>query len=224
VERPAAELRQRRDHRLLWLWTHRRPAGPPADDVSAVPVETRPDPGHRADRTAKVEPAPALPDDRLTTLGAPLRVGRLEFTPLDVRKGKVTLVVARFDGRKENRDGGEGALHLRVRLRNISDDLIFAPLDEAFVRERDRELPDSFIEAADGERIYTYRLPVASEQAIPGQEFQELKPGEAMETVVVSDTDAVDRARGSLTWRLRLRTGDQETDVVGVRFQVDEIR
>jgi hypothetical protein len=208
----------------IWLWMHRRPAERPSEDFLNVPVETRPDPGSRADRTAKVEPAVPLPDDRLTSLGAPLRVGALEFTPLDVRKGKVTLVAERFGVQKEIRGAGDDALHLRVRFRNLSDDLIFAPLDEAFVRERDRELPDSFLSTEDGERIYTFKLPVASERTIAGQKFQELKPGETMETVIVSDTDAVDRAKGSLTWRLRLRTGDQTTGVVGIRFRADQIQ
>jgi dethiobiotin synthetase len=208
----------------LWLWMHRGPAETTADDDLNVPVDTRPDPGYRADRTARVEPAPPLPADHLTTLGKPLRVGALELIPLDVRKGKVTLVVQGFDGSKKTSDGGDDALHLRVRLRNVSDVLIFAPLDEAFVRDRDRELPDSFIEAEDGERIYPYRLPVASERAILGQTFRELKPGEAMETAIVSDTAAGDRAEGQLTWRLRLRTGDRTTDMLGVRFDADQIR
>ncbi|HEX8202883.1 MAG TPA: hypothetical protein VF590_20575, partial [Isosphaeraceae bacterium] len=179
----------------------------------------------RAERSTRVEPAPGLPADRLTTLGVPLRVGALELTPLEVRKGAVTLVAERFGGRKQERDpAGASALFLRVRLRNVSDDLIFAPLDEAFVRDRDRGLPDSFIETEDGQRIYPYRLPVASERSILGQVFRELKPGEAMETAIVSDVDATARARGELSWRLRVRTGRRTTDVVGIRFRSDQIR
>lgn len=142
--------------------------------------------------------------------------------PLKVSIGPVKLQRTRVDGRTERQDGGSGAFRLHLRLKNVSDDVIFAPLDEAFVRDPDRQLPETFIEGESGARVYAYRLPVSSEWEIEGQVFTELRPGEVVETIVLSDSDSIDRLDGPLTWRLRLRTAPETTAVIGVSFHHSE--
>ena len=73
----------------------------------------------------------------------PLRIGSIEATPLEIVRGKVELVPA--FGAVKPRDGGAGALKLKLLLKNVSTDVLFAPLDEAFLRERDPGDVDSFI-------------------------------------------------------------------------------
>jgi hypothetical protein len=102
--------------------------------------------------------------------------------------------------------------------------LIFAPLDEAFLREREAGVTDTYIELPDGQNIEMHPLAVTSEWGIVGQEFKELKPGETLDTLVVSQKDALKRASPEMTWRVRLRTGIEQTDFVGVRFKDSQIK
>jgi hypothetical protein len=183
-----------------------------------APDETS-DPGRRAEESGLVAHLEPIAEGARVALGETIRIDALELTPLGVTRGPVKLHRIRVDGRPEHRPGGADALHLRVRLRNASEGVVFAPLDEAFVREPDRRLPETFIEDGDGHRVYAYRLPVSSEWGILGQRFGALRPGEALETIVVSDTDAPPRLSGPLTWRLRLRTAPETTTVVGVSFE-----
>jgi hypothetical protein len=170
----------------------------------------------RADRSHKVEPTAPIPADRLTTIGQPLTLGSLEITPIDVARTDVNLRRASLGGGGEEKEGGTGAMALRLRLRNTSDDTVFVPLDEAFVRDRDDGLSDSFVELDSGERIYLYPLSVDSEWSIVGQDFPALKPGEARETRVVTAADFPSTSSG-MTWHLKLRTGLKETAVIGVK-------
>jgi hypothetical protein len=190
--------------------------------VAEAGVEESPDPGRRAGQSGRYVPPPPIAADHLTTLGKALRVGSLEITPTGLTSGPVTL--QREVLSSERRKAGSGALKLRLRLRNISDDLIFFPLDEVFLRERERGGFDSFIDAGQETSIDMYPLALASEWSIVGQEFRKLKPGEAYETLVVSAPDAVKRKSPEMTWRIRIRTGIEQTDVIGVRFRDSEIR
>ena len=206
---------------ILWLglsgrWSSHRPEADP--DVFSI------HPGIRADHSRRVDRPEPLAPGRSTALGEPIRLGSLELTPLDIAARPVTLEYQRVDGRREVRRGGEDALWLRLRLRNVSEDLVFAPLDEAFLREPDQGLPVCFIELGDLERIYTYPLAVESEWAIEGQEFRDLKPGEVFEAEVVSRPDALDRLTGPATWRLRVRTGLDRLETIGIRFDPGQVR
>jgi hypothetical protein len=116
-------------------------------------------------------------------------------------------------------------LRLKLRLKNISSDTILAPFDEAFVRDRVGVEPDSFIETqGGGETIAMFPLAVESEWSIVGQEFRELRPGEAFETDVVSQPDAVSRLAPEMLWRIRLRTDINHTDELGVRFRAEDVQ
>ena len=191
---------------------------------SLLPWNQSSEPGGLADQSATLTPVPPIAANHLASLGQPLRVGSLEVTPLSLQSHRVQLQHSLLDrGRRKSRDGGSGALVLRLRLRNMSNDAIFAPLDEAFIRERDHGLPESFIEVGQTGRIYIFPLAVHSEWSILGQTFPVLKPGETAETIVLSSAGALDQIADPMIWRLRLRTAVDQTEVIGVRFQKDEI-
>jgi hypothetical protein len=186
------------------------------------PIDQRVDPGQRARFSRKLEPPPPIKPEHLTTLGKPIRVGSLEVTPVEITADDV--VLRHMIGDAETRKEGSDALKLRLRLRNLSNDLVFAPLDEAFLREREAGVTDSFIELPEGPNIELYPLAVTSEWAIDGQEFKELAPGKTLETQVVTDRDARQRVAPEMTWRIRLRTGKDQTDSIGVRFTPSDIK
>ena len=219
-----------------WLWWSGRPRPePPTDGPAPSRASGRPavandqalapaDDGQQADASALVTPSEPIPEGHHVAIGETLRIDALELSPMAVTKGRVELRRTRVDGSTERRRGGSDALRLRIRLRNASDDAIFAPLDEAFVREPDRRLPETFVEDRDGDRVYAYRLPVAGEWGIVGQDFPILRPGETTETVVATVADAADQLDGALRWRLRLRTAPDQTQVVGVSFDAKRIK
>jgi len=176
----------------------------------AVAVGTR-----LTDPSRKVEIAAPIPRDRIVKLGQSLKIGALEITPLDTARQSVKLRRDIISGGTKERDGGSNALALRIKMRNTSSNVLFSPLDKAFVRDKDDGVPDSFVELLTGDRVYLYPLPVESEWSIIGQEFPSLRPGEVKETRVVTSSDFPTTNSG-MTWRLRLRTGPDSTAVVGV--------
>ncbi|GAC1470916.1 MAG: hypothetical protein NVSMB9_16510 [Isosphaeraceae bacterium] len=208
---------------LIWvLWSGRR-LREPAEPEFFPPSDQRPDPGYRADHARRLVPPQVIAADHLTRLGKSVRLGQIEATPLSIRSGGVRLV--RNFGGSESKAGGENALFLRIRLRNLSTDLVLAPLDEAFLRERLRADPDSFIETTrEGKTIAMYPLAIESEWAIQGQEFRDLKPGDSTETWIVSAPEALMQVSTEMTWRIRLRTDINHTDDLGVLFRADEIK
>jgi hypothetical protein len=205
----------------LWLWWQGRHRAEAAPDEP--PTEVRFEHGFRADRSRILKPPEPILAERLTDLGKTLKLDALEFTPLGLSREAVRLEPRGLDGERESRDGGEGALVLRVRLKNRSENQVFAPMDEAFLRQRDRGQPDSFLETASGGRIEMYPLAVESEWSIAGQEFKELRPGESLETILVSEKDVGDRASAPMTWRLHLRTSIDRTETIGVRIRKEDI-
>ena len=188
---------------ILWLlWS-----GP----GRSTPPETLPRPSSPevARRLAALTP---LSEDRLTSIGKTITVGSLEFTTTEVKIGRVPLS-----------GGGDGALILMARLKNISSDEIFAPLEKALIRPPDSGSSETLIEAGDVP-IETYPLAISSERSLSGQSFQKLKPGETVETILVSDRDAKDKLSDSMTWRVRLRVNPSHASTVGVTFTRGEVR
>ena len=208
---------------LIWvLWTGRRLHESEEADAP-VAAESREDPGARAGDSRRIAPPKPIPAEHLATLGKTVRLGQIEATPLAVTSGPV--VLERTFDRKDRKPGGDNALKLRLRLKNVSKDAVIAPLDEAFLRDRPRADPDSFIETpAGGPPVAQFPLAVESEWSIVGQEFRDLKPGEVLETVVVSAPDALARKSPEMTWRVRLRTDLNHTDDLGVRFGEKDIK
>ncbi len=203
------------------VWTGRRIREDVADVVPAA--DTRPDPGQRAGLSRRITPPKPIPTEHLVELGKTIRVGQIEATPLALASGPVEL--ERNFTQRETKAGGANALKLKLRLRNVSRDLVLAPFDEAFVRERVNADPDTFIEPAkEGETIAMFALAVESEWSIVGQSFRELKPGETLDTIVVSAPDTASKLAPAMTWRIRLRTDLNHTDDLGVRFRVEDVK
>jgi hypothetical protein len=209
---------------LIWvLWGHRAPRESATVEPDPFPVaETTADPGHRAGQSHKVVVQDALSAERIIAPGETIVIGSLEVTPLEIAAGPV--ILRREVTEVEARRGGNDALILKLRLKNLSNDSTLVPLDEAFIRERKRGIRDSYIEAGQSQQIDMYPLAIVSEWSIAGQDFRELQPGESYETRVVSVPDALDRLTPEMTWQLRLRTDLNQTGRMGIRFHKDDIR
>jgi hypothetical protein len=199
---------------FLWLlWTGRisqSPSGPPSPS---------PDSLEAVESGAFLRNLPKLPIDKRTPVGKSLRIGDLEITPLAVETRRETLVS--LDGQKSKTD--PGTLTLRLRLRNLSDDQTFAPIEPRFIRVPDRGLPETVL-VTDDEPIFPYPLAFQSERAIQGQNFDPLAPGAERELSIVSAPDAQDKLSPSMTWRIRLRTSPGQTDTIGIEFQKGDVR
>jgi hypothetical protein len=192
----------------------------PGDNATAA--DASPDPGRRAKASRRIVVPTPIAAEHMTTLARPVVLGSLEVTPLAVTSGPVRL--KHLVGGHETTDGGADALKLKLRLKNISTDLVFAPLDEAFLREHAQGGADSLIETSTGGQIDMYPLSVSSELAIEGQPFKETHPGESFESIVVSAADSTPKRTPDMTWRVRLRTGINLTDTIGVRFRESDIK
>jgi hypothetical protein len=205
---------------LAWvLWT----GGPnrSADEPAAGPSRAGVEPAVKPAESATSVSAPAIPDENLTSLGKPVRIGALEVTPLQVVAAPVQLV--RSIDSSDVRDGESESLMLRFKVTNISSDLVFAPLEAALVREQASALDRSYIATARGKRINLFPLAIDSEWRIAGQSFPVLNPGESSETLLASEPLASGRPTGDLIWRIRLRIGPYRSDLFGVRFSAQDI-
>jgi hypothetical protein len=168
--------------------------------------------------------APPIPESQITTVGKPLRVGLLELTPLAVKAGSTTLEHRTPDGNRERSDGGSGSLILRLRLRNLSKNDTFTPLERSFVRQPDQGMPASYIELETGGLLENYPLALDSERSIVGQSFEPLGPNQSRDLVIASDQGSLPLAQGPMIWRLQLRTGPNQTETIGVQFNDSEIQ
>ena len=207
---------------LIWvLWSGRRLKETVEPEPAPV-LDARPDPGRRSQNARKIVPPPPIAAEHLTGLGKTIRLGVIEVTPLGVSSGPVTLT--REFNRQQRKSGGDDALNLLLRFKNTSTETLLAPMDEAFLRVRPGSDPESYIDTQqEGASIPLYALAVESEWSIAGQDFRELRPGESFETRVTSAPDALDKLTSEMTWRIRLRTGINHTDDLGVRFHKDDV-
>jgi hypothetical protein len=205
---------------LTWvLWTGRSfrsaetpPASAPATEVESVA---------RTGDAAALAPLPPLPAANVVKLGETVRLGDLEATPLEIRKKSLQLVRS-IEPSKWRREKSP-ALVLRLRLKNISADQTFAPMESRFLREQTAAVDRSSIVTSQGKSINLFPLAVDSEWSIVGQEFSSLEPGESVETIIASEPGAADQLSDDTTWRVRVRTGPYRTDVLGVRFNKSDV-
>ena len=191
-----------------------------AEVVAQPPSVTLPDSARQAGLSGKVEPPEPILGELFTTIGQPLKVGSLEVTPIEVKREDVALERSNVYAKPEKKAGGKKAIFLRLRLRNLTKDTVFAPLDQAYLRERGKQVVDTFLQAGVDDRIYPYPLAVESEWSIVGQDFSELRPGESRVVAVVSAPEVPQDVSSPLTWRVRLRTGIGRTNTIGIRFPV----
>jgi hypothetical protein len=204
---------------LAFVFLMYRQNHPSTRDVGSVETDEKIDAPRQADLSKAVALPDPIPPDRRVGLGKTIQLGELEIQPIEVKRERVTLVRQVLGGGPSRRDGGDDAFVLRLRLRNTSKDSVFAPLDQAFIREADDGNLQSFIEGAAGRRVYLYPLAVASEWSILGQDFSALRPGESRMFQIISGPDVPSDLLGPFTWRLRLRTGLDRTDLIGVQWE-----
>ena len=165
-----------------------------------------------------------LPDNLLVRLGdgRKLRIGDLEVEPLSVRPEKVSVRVQGFDKAEECQ---YPSLVLRLKLRNVSSDVTFQPMDTYFDRRwKKGEAPPLTLLELDspnrttrffgGPAEFHMVLLHANSGGDPPQWIegahrdQVLGPGEEMETFVCTDgddknaTEAVENYHGRLLWRV----------------------
>jgi hypothetical protein len=184
------------------------------------PLERLPDPKPGSGGAMRIHPHSPVPGKLKTSLNQPLRVGDLEVTPLRVKKDE------------------QERLCLYLKLRNLSEDIAFAPLlpMESYVfkrQKRDETGPYTYLEV-DGQRLYMRDAgwedpPPRKEEALfDGM----LRPGEQL--IINFRTwekdkgtiAAAEAAQKNFLWRVQLRRGlvpvqDTEvsaTAVVGVEF------
>lgn len=165
---------------------------------------------------------------------ASLRIGSIEVTPLRVERKKVRVMVLGFARPEECR---YDSLVLHLKLRNISSDEAFAPLDNYFDRwwKGGGAMPLTFLEAGP-KRIFgpaQWASPVfrkrndSNPQWIEGRKHLDpegLKPGQDMEGIVCTDGNDADAVRvlfgeddegknvaapyaGPFLWRVQVRRG-----------------
>jgi hypothetical protein len=206
---------------LTWaLWTGRsfRSAEPPPANTSQTEAEPVP----KVVNSSPVGVLPPLAAENVASLGKMIRIGGVEVTPMGIKVTRLDLVrsIEPIRRRREKL----ASLVLRLRLKNISKNDTFAPLELRFVREQASTLDRSMIATSPGQAINLFPLAVDSEWSIVGQKFTELEPGESVETLIASEPGAADRLTDLMTWHIRLRIAPYRTDVLGVRFNKDDVK
>jgi hypothetical protein len=206
---------------LAWvLWTGSAAHAP--NDPATGKDHSSVEPASRSAEAPGSVVAPPIPAENLTSLGRPIRLGALEFTPLEIVAAPVQLV--RSIDPTDVRDEESNSLVLRFRLTNKSNNLVLTPLDAALARDQISPLDRPYIDSSRGKGINLFPLAVDSEWLIAGQSFPVLDPGESAETLLASEPIKGDRPTGEFTWRLRLRIGPYRSDMVGVRFNGEDIK
>jgi len=191
----------------------------------------------------RIAPETRLPARLCVRLGETIRVGDLEATP---RRVELRPVVFQYPGAQSERSVHE-SLVLHLHLRNLSGDVVFAPTDPYFER-RWKPGKDSR-----GARPYTfleigthslYGGPIRwrsgqfdRREAIEGQQFARLEPGQEQDTIVCTDPDdqvaeLLSGEPGPLRWRVQLRRGlvrvrerdVSATAVIGVEFTARDVQ
>jgi hypothetical protein len=189
-------------------------------DMDMVPVKDKKGPPRLVERFPHDSP---LPQHLLTTMNKPVKIGDIEVTPLEVRKTP------------------EGDLMLRLKTRNVSQNLAFMPVSESFLKATQEFKPYTFLHSRDlVYRVYGGYLRFATSKGDDREGGGELKPGE--EEIIEITTMDQDRqkdlkriltSQDKVLWRIQLRRGLVEvsgreqplsaTAIVGVEFPVSAI-
>ncbi|WP_145297173.1 hypothetical protein [Planctopirus ephydatiae] len=180
------------------------------------------------------------PDNRVAplhtlNLNQTRRFGNIEFTPLKVTRGPISIVENASNSSSETT---EPVLKLLVRFKNVSRDQTIIPLDRELVFFRDRRVSsraNQFIKwadqlASDTGVINLFELPLQDEVSIANMPLGiALAPGESIETFLPSEAGGIDELNGNLIWRLQFRKGQNPrsgypvTTLVDVQFNSEAI-
>jgi hypothetical protein len=191
------------------------------------------------------DPAQSLPDKLKVELGQSIRIGDLEVIPEKVERRQIqyesTIKNASQDATQFD------VLALVLRLRNISKDVVFKPMDPYFTRQwRPKNgglMPYTFLSMGDQtvyggplslQEMHDHHLEIVDQNL-----NQELRPSEEMTTFVCTNPeDPVERIlkqrkdKEPLIWRVQVRRGlvqvhNREipaTAVIGVQFSQENIQ
>src|SRR5262249_3524628 len=137
-----------------------------------------------------------IPNHLVTTIGVPIVLGELEVTPLAVeRRPVVAYSQTRNKPNPERITASKDALVLRLKLKNVSHDVVFNPTDPCFDRNpRDAgDKPYTLVEVGKnyfygGVIEYLTDAVDVSREWLEGQENDNrvLRPGEERQTVVAT--------------------------------------
>jgi DNA-directed RNA polymerase subunit RPC12/RpoP len=182
-----------------------------------------------------------LPAKLKVELGHSLRIGDIEVTPLKVEHRRIQFQEGAILDPTE-----QETLALELRLRNVSDDVYFKPLDPYFNRhwspsKTSGNMPYGFLTVDKknffGPLEWQPRGQNRARMVVKGQDQDaELKPGEEMTTFLCTDPEdhvaaALKKSKGPFLWRVQVRrgllkVGDKEvsaTAVVGVKFNKQDV-
>ena len=204
--------------------------------------------GGRPARIIKPKPLEKLPEHLHVGLGKSLRLGDLEVTPLGIERRKVSVWVKGSD-KPEPCDNE--SLVLRLKLKNLSKDYAFTPIDNYFDRwyTGGSNAPLTVLIAGNAKfyggpaKWYEQGSSRNRRQWVDGRKDTDpvgLEPGESMETFVCTDGDDQQAAatlirqpnhKGPLLWRVNLRRGLIEYNgrkypaqcVIGVPFSLKDV-
>jgi len=181
---------------------------------------------HDKERTQEVVPAHLR-----TKIGVAIRVGELEVTPLAVEKVTVSVLVSGFS--KSEPCKGD-SLVLRLKLKNVSKDQTFSPLDYYFNRKWKEKSRNSYPPPFTLVQFGTEKpeksffggpanwLPLALAGSKKSQSPREtvedenldktLEPGDEMTAFLCTDGDdssaqEILNHQGAMLWRLQVRRG-----------------
>lgn len=181
---------------------------------------------HDKERTQEIVPAHLR-----TKIGVAIRVGELEVTPLALEKATVAVLVSGFSKAEPCK---EDSLILRLKLKNVSADQTFCPLDYYFNRKWKEKSRNSYPPPFTLVQFGTEKpeksffggpanwLPLALAGSKKSQSPREtvenenldksLEPGEEMTAFLCTDgddsnTQAIFTHQGPMLWRLQVRRG-----------------
>jgi hypothetical protein len=216
------------------------------------PLEAIPDQGENKGATRSKtgavrlpDPARDLPNRLKVALGDSIRIGDLEVTPEKVERRQI-----QYESRRQGSSPDPtryDALALILHLKNISQDVVFKPLDPYFTRQWKPKngglMPYTFLVVGDH---HFYGGPLSMQDvrdhqlSVAGQDLdQELRPGEEFTTFICTDPDdplkkTLDGYNDSnpLLWRVQVRRGlvrvherdVPATAVIGVQFSRKSIQ
>lgn len=181
---------------------------------------------HDKERTQEIVPAHLR-----TKIGVAIKVGELEVTPLAVEKTTVAVLVSGFSKAEPCK---EDSLILRLKLKNVSEDQSFCPLDYYFNRKWKEKSRNSYPPPFTLVQFGTEKpeksffggpanwLPLALAGSKKSQSPREtvedenldktLEPGDEMTAFLCTDGDdasaqAIFTHQGPMLWRLQVRRG-----------------
>jgi hypothetical protein len=173
-------------------------------------------------------------------IGETQRFGNIEVTPLGVVRG--SLEFEHFQGALGNDvPPTRPVFKLKLKIKNVSADQVFAPLDTDLLalrehdpKDYDRVYANSWVcNSSDlgnrENRVLMYNHPPTSEFDIKGFVARPLTPGEEVETFLPTVEEGLGSLEGDLVWRFLVRKGfhpstmNGVTTLVEVKFSSDSI-